>query len=203
MAAKIREIALDDLENLTETLLNQIRSSHFEPDVVVYLETGARLLASHFLRLTGVQAIPLTIQRSGNRSKARIAFLLRIFPRVIKNGLRRIERRVGSQGSNKRTLAPAPEVDLSGKRVLILDDAADSGQSLLIAKQWVLQRGAVAREIRVAVVTVTQSRAKEIVDFWIYDQLCRFPWSSDSREREKYLRFYEQSDPTRATLGHL
>jgi hypoxanthine phosphoribosyltransferase len=203
MATEIRDIAMDDLGDLMETLLRQIQSSHFEPDIVVYLETGARLLASHFHRLTGIQAVPLTIQRSGHSGKARVATLLGLFPRFIQDALRKIERIIVSRGPNKRVLALAPELDLSGRRVLILDDAADSGQSLLLARQWVLQSGGTRDQLRVAVVAVTQPRAKEIVDYWIYNQLCRFPWSSDSREREKYLRVYEQSAPSTATLGHL
>jgi phosphoribosylpyrophosphate synthetase len=197
METNIKDITLDELGGLTETLLHKMRSSYFEPDLVIYLETGARLLASHFHRLTGVQAIPLTIQRSGHGGKARIARLLRSLPRFFQDGLRRVERQFSLRRSSKRKIASAPEIDLSGKRVLILDDAADSGRTLLLAKQWVLENGGFLDGLRIATIAVTQPQSKEMVDFWIYAQLCRFPWSSDSREREEYLRLYEQVDPSK------
>jgi hypoxanthine phosphoribosyltransferase len=203
MGTKIKNITLEELRGLTETLIQQMRSSHFEPDVVIYLETGARLLAFHFHQLTGVRAIPLTIQRPGRRGKARIARLLLALPLSLQNGLRRIERRISLRGSNKREITFAPEMDLSGKQALILDDAADSGRSLLRAKEWVLENGGSLNRLKVATIAITQPRAREAVDFWIYDQLCRFPWSSDSREREEYLRLYEQADPSKLAPRNL
>jgi uncharacterized protein len=197
MNTEIVDINLGDLESLAKTMLCRIRLSHFEPDVIVYLETGARLLAVQFHKLTGIAAVPLTIQRSGNSTKARVVTVLGALPRFLQNLLRRIERQFASLAPKKRRIAKAPEIDLLKKKVLILDDAADSGQSLLLAKQWVLERGGAEVDIKLATIAVTQPGARELVDFWIYQQLCRFPWSSDSREREEYLRLYEQFDPAK------
>lgn len=202
MEPKIKDITLGELSGLAETLLLQMRSSHFEPDIVIYLETGARLLASHFHHSTGLQAIPLTIQRTGQAGKASIARLLVNLPGALKNGLRRIEREFSLRGSNKRKITSAPAINLSGKRVLILDDAADSGRSLALARQWAIENGSRLSELRIATVAVTQPKSREMVDFWIYSQLCRFPWSSDSVEREEYLRQYEQIDPSKLALGY-
>jgi uncharacterized protein len=201
MNTEIVDISLGDLEGLTKNLLGRVRLSHFEPDVVVYLETGARLLAVHFHKLTGIAAAPLTIQRSGNATKGRIVTVLGVLPRFLQNLLRRIERQYASRGLNTRKITQAPEIDLLKKKVLILDDAADSGQSLLLAKQWVLERGGAEADIKLATIAVTQPGAKRIVDFWIYPQLCRFPWSSDSEEREDYLRLYEQVDTAKLAVS--
>ena len=201
MNAEIVDIKLSDLESLTKVLVYRIRLSHFEPDIVIYLETGARLLAAHFHKLTGISAAPLTIQRSGSSTKAHIVSVLCALPRFLQNLLRRIERQFVSRGVNKRKIAKAPEVDLLGKKVLILDDAADSGQSLLLARRWVLERGGAEENIRMATIAVTQPEAEEIVDFWMYRQLCRFPWSSDSREREEYLKLYAQIDPAKLAIS--
>ena len=197
MNQEIININLGDLEGLTEVLLDHIRQAHFEPDVIVYLETGARLLAVHFHRRTGIALVPLTIQRPGNSTKVRIVAVLGILPLSLQNLLRRIERQFVSRRPNKRKITKAPEIDFFRKKVLILDDAADSGESLLLAKHWILERGGVEAEVKSATIAVTQTGAKEVVDFWIYHQLCRFPWSSDSREREEYLRLYEQFDPAK------
>jgi len=141
--------------------------------------------------------VPLTIQRPGNSTKFRIVAVLGILPLSLQNLLRRIERQFVSRRPNKRKITKAPEIDFFRKKVLILDDAADSGESLFLAKHWILERGGVEAEVKSATIAVTQTGAKEVVDFWIYHQLCRFPWSSDSREREEYLRLYEQFDPAK------
>jgi phosphoribosylpyrophosphate synthetase len=197
MKTEIIDIKLSDLESLTETLRTRLELSQFEPDVVVYLETGARLLAFHFHKLTGTAAASLTIQRPGSSLKVRIVPILSALPQFLQNLLRQTERQFASRGANKRKILHASQIDLFKKKVLILDDAADSGQSLLLAKQWVLKKGGTEGNIKLATIAVTQPRAKEIVDFWIYHQLCRFPWSSDSIEREECLRLYAQIDPAK------
>jgi len=203
MNRNVIDIHLDDLQSLTEELIRDIRSVQFEPEVVIYLETGARLLADCFHAATGIATISLTIRRSGSETKARITSLLARLPLFLKNALREMERKLSSQASNNRQIVAATEVDLTNKRILILDDAADSGQSLMLAKRWAIEKGASETDIKMATITITQPRAKELVDFWIYTQLCRFPWSSDSREREQYRKIYEQIDPAKLATRSL
>jgi len=197
------DITLEQLDGLTKTLLGQMRFSRFEPDVIIFIETGSRLLASSMHEATGIPAFSLTIQRSGNSTKARISSLLSLLPVFLQNFLRQVERALNLHSSNARKIAAAPTIDLSRKKILILDDAADSGQSLLTAKKWAMDNGAPETEIKLATVTVTQPKAMEIVDFWIHNRLCRFPWSSDSREKEEYQKIYEQVDTEKLAAGSL
>lgn len=204
MSSCVIDITLEDLESLTKMLLDEMRSAHFEPDVIIYLETGARLLAFYFHKATGIPAISLSIQRPGNSIKVRIASLLCLLPRSLHNVIRQVERKFSLQRSNARKMVTsALETNLIGKKILILDDAADSGQSLILARQWALESGGSEMEIRLATIAVTQPRTEKIVDYWIYSQLCRFPWSSDSQERREYLKLYEQIDPTKLAAGTL
>jgi hypoxanthine phosphoribosyltransferase len=201
--SKVIDITLEELDGLTTTLLKQMRSSCFEPDVIIFIETGARLLASCLHESTGIPTHPLKIQRSGTSSKTRISSLLGHFPVILQNFLRRAERKLNLYSSNVRRIAEAPAIDLSCKKILILDDAADSGQSLITAKKWAIDNGGDETEIKVATVAVTQPKAMEIVDFWIHNQLCRFPWSSDSRQRDEFQRLYEQVDKQKLAAGSL
>jgi len=203
MSSSIEDVKLNDLQMLTETLVSQMKEAQFKPDVVIYLETGARLIGACFYKATQVPVIPITIQRPNSSSKARITTLFINMPVFLQNFLRKVERRVLSFTPNPRTISAAPQVNLVGKKVLILDDAADSGESLLLAKKWAMEKNAIEENIRLATIAVTQLRAKQIVDFWIYPRICRFPWSSDSRERVEYLKQYEQTDPAKFTIGHL
>jgi len=87
-------------------------------------------------------------------------------------------------------LGETPSVDLTGLRVLIFDDAVDTGTSVRIAREWAVTQGATADQVLVGALTVTTSFAQAAVDFVLFRQMCRFPWSSDSSEREAYDRAF-------------
>jgi len=202
-AAGVKTIRLADIDSLTQTLLEYIDQSAFAPDRIIYIETGARLLAASVHRKRRIPTLPIVIRRAGSPTKARYAFLLRLIPRSILDLLRRIERRRSSLSLNIRHIEAAPDADLTRKCVLILDDAADSGESLLLARRWAIEKGAAAGDVKFATISVTQARARELVSYWIFPQLCRFPWSSDSGERQEYVSLYEQIDPDQLAVGDL
>ena len=59
--------------------------------------------------------------------------------------------------------------------------------SVEVARSWVLSRGGDSSAVRVASITVTSDRARAEVDFHVHDGLCRFPWSPDSSEHQRYV----------------
>lgn len=188
---QIREITLADLAPLTGQLLDLAAAQGFRPDCIVYLETGARLLAIEACRHIGGGAVPLKIQRRGGEAKGRLARLLGWLPTWVKDLLRQLEARLlWRRMRDDRIIGEAPKVDLTGCRVLILDDAVDTGTSVRMAREWAVAQGTIADEVRVGALTVTTSLAQEAVDFVLFRQMCRFPWSSDSREREAYQRAF-------------
>lgn len=189
---QIREITLADLGPLTRQLLDQAAAGGFRPDCIVYLETGARLLAVEACRHAGVGAVPLKIQRRGGEAKGRLARLLGWLPTWVKDALRQLEARLlWRRMQHDRLLGEAPAVALTGCRVLILDDAVDTGTSVQMAREWARTQG--ASEVRVGALTVTTSLAAAAVEFTLFRQMCRFPWSSDSREREAYQQAFAQA----------
>jgi hypoxanthine phosphoribosyltransferase len=188
---KIREITLADLGPLTRELVEAAVKSGFRPDCVIYLETGARLLAVEACQHLGVGAVPLKIQRRGGEAKGRLARLLGGLPTWLKDLLRQLEARLlWRRMQDDRLIGEAPSVNLAGCRVLILDDAVDTGTSVKLAREWAVAQGAQADQVRVAALTVTTALADDAVDFVRFRQMCRFPWSSDSREREAYQRAF-------------
>jgi hypoxanthine phosphoribosyltransferase len=201
--AGVKTIHLADIDFLAQKLLQQIDSSTFTPDQILYIETGARLLAASLHRERRIPTLPIVIRRAASSTKARYSSVLRLIPLSILDLLRKLERRRSSSALNIRQIEAAPDADFTRKRVLILDDAADSGESLLLARRWVMERGAAQHDIKFATISVTQARARELVSYWIYPQLCRFPWSSDSGERQEYVSLYEQIDPGQLAVGDL
>ena len=188
---QIREVTLADLGPLTRQLLDTAGQAGFRPDCVLYLETGARLLAIEACRQLGAAAVPLKIQRRGGEAKGWLTCVLGRLPTWLKDLLRQLEARfLWRRMQDERLIGEAPAVDLAGRRVLILDDAVDTGASIRLAREWAVSQGAAADQIRVAALTVTTAVAEPEVDFVLFRQMCRFPWSSDSREREAYRIAY-------------
>ena len=187
----IRDVTLADLPALAGALAERIRQEGFAPDLVVFLEEGARVPAVHLARATGWPLLPLRIQRPTVRWKRYARPLLSRFPTAVTNWLRRREASRSFHVRGPRTLAPdTRRVDLAGRRVLIFDDAVDSGSTLLVARDWVLSSGASSADVRTATLTVTTPLGREVVDYALGEGMCRFPWSSDSPEAEEHAALH-------------
>lgn len=188
---EIREVPLATLPSIAREACKRIEASLFEPDCVVYLETAARLPAAECCEYFGVGAIALTIQRKGKNLKGRAARVLAWLPASVKDTLRRLEANLlWKPMRGQRTILSPPVVDLAGQRVLVLDDAVDTGTSVSMARDWAVASGAAPTSIRIAAITVTTRLAEGVVDYWLYREMCRFPWSSDSRELREYEQVY-------------
>ncbi len=71
------------------------------------------------------------------------------------------------------------EVDLSGKRVLLVDDICDTGESIIVAKQYILEK-CKPKELKVAVMQWISPVAKIKPDFYVEDVKewiwYQYPW---------------------------
>ena len=190
----IRDVRLEEFPTLAQGLCRRVEDGGFSPDCVVYLEQGARLLAGEACRHFKVCGVPLTIQRQGMGLKQRLARPLALLPRAIKDSLRRIEAALlWKQMSSNRVMRAFPTVNLRGKRVLIVDDAVDTGTSVRMAREWALSMGASLEMVKVAALSVTTRLADGLVDYSLYRVICRFPWSSDSEELDTYREVYRKT----------
>ena len=204
----IRDVTLSDLPAAAAALRQQVDAAGFEPTCLVYLETGGRLLAAELSKQFNVGVVPLSIHRHGMEFKIRLARLLVRLPTPVKNALRQWEvRQAWRRQGRQRDSGEIARVDLTGARVLIVDDAVDTGFSVRTARNWAIAMGAKPAEIKIAALTVTMDLGKGLPDFALYYQICRFPWSSDSAERDAYQRIYNQLDlakyPSSPSVGAL
>lgn len=188
-------MSLDDVEAAARELSARCSSADFEPDVVVYVESGARLLAHAFTRYRADQVVvALRSQRQSTAFK-RVARRAAIWaPRSLNDRLRLLEsRRVGGLAPGSRLVeASGPPVDVQGKRVLLLDDAADSGSTLRSCRAWLEARGVKPEDIWCAVIAATTENGRAGVDAFLTTDLCRFPWSNDSPGNAEWRRMYEE-----------
>jgi hypoxanthine phosphoribosyltransferase len=178
-------VSLTELSELIQRLSEKVRAAGFQPDVLVYIETGARLPAWELCRELGVGAIPVVARRRGHALKRWMAPLARLLPRSIMDAMRRAEERSGVHARTGRRVVFPVAYDFRNKAILLVDDAADTGGTLVAVRQELVQRGADVARLRTAVLAATTPAGRARVDFYMLDRNSVLPWSSDSCDRKE------------------
>lgn len=158
------------------------------PDLVVGIATGGdRVAARMFVEVPHV-SVSLRRPSTPRKERAGALFgLLRRMPRRVADLLRMAEARIlVSRPARVLPLTLPPDVSAAiagARRVLVVDDAVDSGATLRAVLDAV---GSVAgdREVRSAALTVTTRHPLATPDhaLWREGVLIRFPWSKDYRQ---------------------
>ena len=179
------------------SLMHQV-TAQYRPDLLVGVRTGGLVVAHGMTDAAAnrIPVMPLTCRRASTAAKSRLGVLpaiLAALPQPIVDGLRWLEHRLLS-ARRRRQVAPQ-EIDhaeasaigayLAGQprscRVLVVDDAVDSGVTLATVLRLLRQAAPPGTELRSAVVTVTLDQPLVEPDFALYrGVLCRFPWSFDA-----------------------
>ncbi|MBN8441472.1 MAG: hypothetical protein J0M28_07200 [Thauera sp.] len=166
----------------------------FLPDVVIGVATGGQLVADAMNFPGDCQQLTVRRQRQVTRVKAAVGLrrMLPILPTQVNDFLRRIEmvarktlfrlRNHKAESSEVVVIGGSVDAILARPvRVLVVDDAVDSGGTLRDVIGFVRSHNAAA-EIRSAVIVVTFERPLVQPDFMLWRQtIVRFPWSSDVR----------------------
>ncbi len=191
----MRVITLDNeaLVRACRQLVTKVCKS-FDPDVIVGIATGGdrvgRLLFTYMQKAKPMlMYVEASASRPGTKSKKRA--LLSLFPRVILDALRKFESwwlRL-FPGTKERNFSMNPPKNVSellsshASRVLIVDDALDSGTTLRCAYDYI-DKNFPGCEIRTAVLTITNPSPDMEADYYLYNDcvLIRFPWSNDMKQ---------------------
>lgn len=182
------------LDDACQQLSLQVKSSGFVPTLIIGIQTGgaevARLLKRNFIE---AEYCEVHISRPDTKQKGKSVThrLLQLLPLGICNALRIAESRMREWLSRGKqpvrigqiTLPQEAENKLQqskSPKILIVDDAIDTGATIRMAKEQLQLRYA-GNEVKVAVITVTTSAPMCEADYCLYHNrtLCRFPWSND------------------------
>ena len=193
---RMRVVTLDDAEvaRCCCELEVQTLASGFAPEVVVAIARGGIRVADGMF--AGVRHLTIDVHRPGTSRKRRLGGVfaaVRWLPRCVRDRLRIIEARRLAAKSLRVVTPPAERVRelsaaLSGvHRVLVVDDAVDSGASLAAVKRIVRDSG--VADVRAASIALTRADAVETPDYHVFQPgtLVRFPWSMDARGRRKVI----------------
>lgn len=178
-------------------LMRQVVSK-YPPDLLVGIRTGG-LVVAEAMAQSGpgyVPVLPLTCRRVATGMKSRLKvlpWLLARLPQPIVDRLRWLEHRLLSK--RRRSSSAPQQIDHTEAitigqhlaratapcRVLVVDDAVDSGVTLSTVLNLLRRTCPPQTEFRTAVVTVTLTQPLVEPDFLLYrGVLCRFPWSFDA-----------------------
>lgn len=180
--------------------LGALVMQEYRPNIVVGVRTGGFVFAELMMEALPVEAIllPMTCRRPSTAKKQRFGAVkgaLMALPQPVTNCLRVIEHKMLTEMREARPLTDY-EADpdectqieqlfalrRGDARVLVVDDAVDSGatlQAVCATLQEVLPVGAL---LKTAALTVTTSNPLIEPDYRLYRHvLCRFPWSLDFR----------------------
>jgi hypoxanthine phosphoribosyltransferase len=178
--------------------LMQMVETDYRPTLVVGIRFGGYEVGESMVRAASapVPILPITCRRVATNTKASIPALrsvLTALPRPALDLLRRVEHRLFIAPRTHKArpqVVDNAEIDViadwlanqpSRPRVLVTDDAIDSGATLATVLRLVRAVCPEGTEIRSAVITQTLEQPIATPDYVLFhDTLCRFPWSFDA-----------------------
>ena len=132
-------------------------SIDFQPDLIVYIAKGGYLIGKAFQEVFNCRIAGVNAERSGNKLKEFLTPVLSHLPKKFLNIARSVEMRSGvhSQHSERSVLFhDCDEVDTDTvEKILIVDDAVDTGYSLKAVAEKVREKYPNA-EIKLAALNV-------------------------------------------------
>lgn len=163
-------------------LRHAVDAAAYRPDIVISVPRGGNYLVEQGWSDSPHSAVSIIRPRRPSLKQAACR-LLKYLPLSLRDRLRiwdakRLVRRSGHMSAAEIIL---PAIDPAVRRVLLVDDAVDSGATLAaITAQFKKQYPQLA--VKTAVITVTADQPVYMPDFYLYHNLTlvRMPWSIDA-----------------------
>lgn len=188
---KITTLNLTSFNEKVDDLSNRI---DFVPDLVIGVPTGGKYVLKRLLRnkkFRSIDTIMLGMQRASTKIKQHslINLVIKSLPYFIADFLRKwesksVEKKI--KYVDKREFFQIDQ-DLSKySKILIIDDALDTGKTLNMIHESILKVNPTC-EIRKAVISWTILKSIIQPDYYIFkNTLVRFPWSLDYKGKDKH-----------------
>lgn len=188
----VKEVDLIKLKEMSIELAQTVRRSGYKPEHILYIERAGLLVGFEIADFFQCGISGITSRRSGSSIKSKFKRILRHLPRVITHFLRQFELNSNIHGIHKeRNVFCEYQFPPKDKKLLIVDDAIDTGYSLAAIRNFLETHGYDKNSIKIAVLTTTGAAPVLHADFSLLDQVtCAFPWSYDSRQYEETWEIY-------------
>ncbi len=181
---QVIDVDLAMLRKMSRDLAERVQDSGCDPEHILYVERAGLLVGFEMGAFFGCSVSGIHSRRRGSAAKSRMKVLLRVMPRFVTHFLRQLELKSHIHDINKeRHVSCEHEMPPRGKRILMVDDAIDTGHSLVAVLDYLTNHGYSKDDIKIAVLTTTGTTPALRADFSLLDQVvCAFPWSYDSRQ---------------------
>ncbi len=188
----VKTIDNHELQDASNALISLILQN-FVPDIIIGIRTGGYIIAEIMAKELQQKPILLAIsrQRTGTQKKSRIRKILSFLPYKVTDFLRIIEHKYLHSKPVAMQQSFCPNIDelatlrgtlrtKEGYKILIVDDAIDSGETMKAVLDVVRAEASPTCVIKTAAITVTTESPLVQPDYALYRHvLCRLPWSFD------------------------
>lgn len=199
---KVKTLFRNDLETFSKELGDKILENNANLDVIIGIATGgiyvSRPIQEKFLNKDWngkYYEVKLSRQSTDIKKKLKVGKILRLLPYFILNLLRNIEvfimekkksKSYDNSKENKIEFSKELESTLkTSKSVLLIDDAIDTGSTILAIKNVIKEINAHI-DVKVAVLTVTHEHPFIEPDFMIFGRvILRCPWAEDYKGEDR------------------
>lgn len=194
----VRTLNQVQLRTAARELLNLVEDSGFQPDLIVSVANGGTRVVESIkdeIDNLGISTEAVLCQRPGTPAKKRLrlSLLVKRLPLSVRSALRVAEHMVRlllerAEENDKRDVTviwSSLACQTLPARILVIDDAVDSGNTLVAVEAFLRARYPSA-EIRFGVLAQTRKKVFRDPDYSLYRSvLIRFPWSSDYRHHDE------------------
>ncbi len=181
MGRKVITLNAETFKHECKRLESAVSFSGFKPDLIISIRTGGFYVGEEMF--ADVTHTSVKLQRPSTKAKGtKLRKIIKNLPRPILDGIRIAESwwLEHKEASPRTVTFTLPEAG-NFRKILIVDDAVDSGATLLAVIEQTRQIAPEA-DVRSAVITQTTLSPLTKPDYTLYDNqtLIRFPWSLDA-----------------------
>lgn len=155
----MKKISWEDIEKMTSELADKIKASGFKPDYLIGITTGGLIPLYFLIKKLNIYNILIVSARSYEKDRQK-----------------------------ELKIDYLPEIDLTGKKLLFVDEITDTGTSLKGILDAAINKYKPG-EIKTASLAVNVTNCKLYPDFYVMaepSQWIVFPW-----EREEFPEFFK------------
>lgn len=184
MDFKVLTLDLPRFAEACNRLERLVTDSEFKPEIAIYIPSkGAKMKQFMFVQIDGAEVE--IIRPSKNGMLKCVSRILKHMPAKLVDRIRVAEAHflVKRRSHMHSVRLSLPEISSDVNRVIVIDDAVDSGATLHKVMSE-LQEAYPAVTFKSAVLTVTSTHPIYRPDFTLYDNqtLIRTPWSIDMKK---------------------